>query len=80
MKPDQSLGDKSFRKEPIPVGKIFGNKTRKITSNLMEEFMDSRRPDSLSCEFDPSDRNKVLELLAQQSKVILRLLVFRSET
>ena len=28
--------------------------------------MDSRRPDSLSCEFDPSDRNKVLELLTQR--------------
>jgi RNA polymerase sigma factor FliA len=27
--------------------------------------MDFHRPDSLNCEFDPSDRNKVLELLAQ---------------
>ena len=28
--------------------------------------MDFHRPDSLNCEFDPSDRNKVLELLAQR--------------
>jgi len=28
--------------------------------------MDFQRPDSLNCEFDPSDRNKVLELLAQR--------------
>ena len=51
--------------ESIPVGKIFENKTRKNTSNLKEEFMDFQRPDSLNYEFDPSDRNKVLELLAQ---------------
>ena len=28
--------------------------------------MDFHRPDSLNCEFDPSDRNEVLKLLAQR--------------
>jgi DNA-directed RNA polymerase specialized sigma24 family protein len=29
-------------------------------------FMDFHGPDSLNCEFDPSDHNKVLELLTQR--------------
>jgi DNA-directed RNA polymerase specialized sigma subunit len=42
-------------------------------SNLREEFMDFHRPDSLSCEFDPSDRNKVLELLGQRIAQLQRI-------
>jgi RNA polymerase sigma factor FliA len=35
--------------------------------------MDSLRPDSFSCEFDPSDRNKILELLAQRIAQLPRI-------
>ena len=64
LRSTRPLGEKSFLKNVSPVKKIFGNRTPKITSNLREKFVDFRRPDSLDCEFDPSDHNKVLELLS----------------
>jgi len=35
--------------------------------------VDFHRPDSLSCELDPSDRNKVLELLTQRIAQLPRI-------
>ena len=35
--------------------------------------MDFHRPDSLNCEFDPSDRNKILKLLTQRIAQLPRM-------
>ena len=35
--------------------------------------MDFHRPDSLNCEFDPSDRNKILKLLTQRIAQLPRI-------
>jgi len=35
--------------------------------------MDFQRPDSLNCEFDPSDRNKVPQLLTQRIAQLSRI-------
>ena len=40
--------------------------SQSITSNIREGFVNFDRPDSLSGEVDPSDRNQVLELLTQR--------------
>ena len=45
----------------------------KLTSILGNEFMDFHRPDSLNFEFDPSDRNRVLELLTQRIAQLPRI-------